>query len=90
MWDKNLKTSEFIPAIEGKKSFGFTYTANHKQMTVKSRDFYEKGFSFFHDGKYYRYSCSINNSEEVREVPKETFRGETIYNFGVMERDPED
>jgi len=90
VWDSNLKSSEFIPLQEGKKSFGFTYTANHKQFTIKSRDFYEKGFNFFHEGKFYRYSCSVRNSEEGREVPKETVRGETIYNMAIMYRDQED
>jgi hypothetical protein len=30
------------------------------------------------------------NSEELYAVPKDTIRGETIYNFGIMERDPSD
>jgi len=30
------------------------------------------------------------NSEELYPVPEETIRGETLYNYGVMYRDPKD
>lgn len=30
------------------------------------------------------------NSEELKPVPGETVRGETIYNFGIMQRDDKD
>lgn len=59
-------------------------------MTVASRDFYEKGFTFYADGKLYRYSCTVANSEELIPVPKDTVRAETTYNFGIMRRDAED
>lgn len=32
--------------------------------TFQSRDFYEKAFSFSHNGKFYIYSCNIENSEK--------------------------
>jgi hypothetical protein len=53
-------------------------------MTIQSRDFYDKGFNFFHNGKYYRYSTAVSDSEQIKSVPGETVRGETIYNFGIM------
>ena len=55
-------------------------------MTVESRDFYEKGFIFESDGKIYRYSCAVNDSESLIPVPDKTTRAETIYNFGIMRR----
>lgn len=90
-WDKNMETGEFISCIPGdKRTYGYTYTKQKKQFTIQSRDFYDKGFNFYHNGKYYRYSTAMANSEELYAVPKDTIRGETIYNFGIMERDPTD
>ena len=86
-----MDTGEFISQIEGgKRTYGYTYTKQKKQFTIQSRDFYDKGFNFYHNGKYYRYSTAMANSEELYAVPKDTIRGETIYNFGIMERDPSD
>ena len=63
--------------------------ANKKLMTFDSRDFYEKAFGFFHNGKFYRYTSQIRDCEVERPRPKQTVRGMTIYNVGIMERDPE-
>ena len=89
-YDKQLIGAEFIPLREGMKTIGYTYTANKKILTIKQRDFYEKGFNFSHDGKFYRYSSSILNNTEIRPVPADTIRGDTIYNYGLMYRDEED
>jgi len=83
-WDKNVEKAEFISCKEGNRCYGFTYVLNKKHATIKARDFYDKGFNFYHNGKYYRYSTAVNNSEDIYPVPKDTFRGETIYNFGIM------
>lgn len=32
-------------------------------MAICSRDFIEKGFNFFHEGKFYRYSSSVDDSD---------------------------
>lgn len=64
--------------------------SNKKQFTIDSRDFYEKGFNFFHDGKFYRYSCVVDNDLELRPKPANTVRGATLYNVGMMYRDPVD
>jgi hypothetical protein len=32
-------------------------------MAICSRDFIEKGFNFYHNGKFYRYSSSVDDSE---------------------------
>jgi hypothetical protein len=49
---------------------------------VKQRDFYEKGFGFCHNGKFYRYSCSIIDSEKLKpKFDKDTVRGDTLLNF---------
>ena len=57
----------------------------------------EKGFNFYSDGKFYRYSTSIDNSEvpgaydssrpiRAIENPNQTIRGFTIFNVGIMQR----
>jgi hypothetical protein len=32
----------------------------------------------------------VANSEDMIPLPKDTIRGETIYNLGIMTRDPDD
>ena len=77
--------------MEGdRRTYVFTYSLNKKHAAIKARDFYDKGFNFYHEGKYYRYSTAVNKSEDIYAVPDETFRGETIYNFGIMHRDSDD
>ena len=48
----------------------------------------EKGFNFYSDGKFYRYTCAVPNSENFDPVDKDTIRGDTIHNYGLMYRDP--
>ena len=97
-YDKNLQASDSIP-LRGMNAVRITYTQNKKQYAIQSRDFYEKGFCFFHNGKLYRYSCSINDSEKTDEkydgsditkkaLPdNKTVRGFTIYNCGIFQRE---
>jgi hypothetical protein len=67
---------------ENKKRYGYYYLVNKKQFTVKQRDFYEKGFSFCHNGRFYRYSCSVIDSEKLKpKFDKDTVRGDTLLNF---------
>ena len=87
IYDKLLADSGFTPFGEGIKTYGFTYTNNKRQYNIWARDFYEKGFNFFHEGKFYRYSCTVANSRDHKKLPKSTVRGETIYNLAIMERD---
>lgn len=63
---------------------------------IDSRDFYDKGLSFWNDGCYYRWSCAIKDSEKpgpngedaVRPSPdKKTIRASTIYNCAKIFRD---
>lgn len=88
-----------MPTTPGKKAYGLNYVANKKQYQFSSRDFMEKGFNFYSDGKFYRYSTSIDKSEVPGEYdqdgpirslddPDNRVRGFTIYNVGVVERDP--
>ena len=90
-YDKNLKLSEDIEVIPGKKSFSIRYGLNKKILTFDQRDFYEKGFNFCHNNKFYRYSSMIPNSEALKEIPTvpKTVRGETWINCGIIERNPE-
>ena len=94
-----IKESETVPTTPGKKSYGLHYSANKKQYQFSCRDFMDKGFNFYSDGKFYRYSTSIDNSEvagaygtdgPLRSIdnPNETVRAYTIYNVGIMERLP--
>jgi hypothetical protein len=86
-----------MPTTPGKKAYGLNYVSNKKQYQFCSRDFMEKGFNFYSDGKFYRYSTSIDNSEvagaydqdgPIRGLdnPNETVRGFTIYNLAIMQR----
>jgi hypothetical protein len=99
-WDKNLNCAEFTPVKKGGNEIGMgmSYTNNKKQYTIASRDFYEKGFNFYHDGKFYRYSCSIENSEHpgpkgeppLKPLETGTVRGRCVINCGLMQRNPSD
>ena len=68
-------------------------------MAINCRDFVEKTFGFYDNGKYYRYSCSVPNSElpgpngEPPLCPileKNTVRGYTMINVAMSYRDPTD
>mmetsp|Transcript_1058 Transcript_1058/g.1960 ORF Transcript_1058/g.1960 Transcript_1058/m.1960 type:complete len:190 (+) Transcript_1058:851-1420(+) len=89
-WDKNLEVAEKQPFDGGSKTIAFSYVKNKKQFTISSRDFYEKGFNFVHNGKFYRYSTSIDHSEDaLKPLPDgQTVRGFTFYNAAIMEREP--
>mmetsp|Transcript_35840 Transcript_35840/g.54940 ORF Transcript_35840/g.54940 Transcript_35840/m.54940 type:complete len:124 (+) Transcript_35840:636-1007(+) len=89
-YDKSLIGAEFIPMDPGAKTYGFTYTANKKIFTFDKRDFYEKGFNFYSEGKFYRYSSTVLGNEDLKTIPSQTVRGCTFYNFGMLWRDPED
>ena len=65
-------------------------------MAICSRDFIEKGFNFYHNGKFYRFSSSIDNSElpgpngEEPLYPcpnRSTVRANTLINCAIMRRD---
>ena len=88
-WDKNLKSSEKIDVLPGKNSFYIQYTLNKKVMTFEPRDFYEKGFSFAHDGVYYRYSTPIPNGRELKPPPNKTVRADSLISFGKISRNTE-
>lgn len=34
-------------------------------MTIASRDYVEKSFNFFEDGKFYRFTTAVPNSEQM-------------------------
>ena len=41
------------------KSMNLAYIVNKKQYSIDSRDFVEKQFSLYKNGKFYRYSSTI-------------------------------
>ena len=96
-WDEVLQSSEKTPVNKNAKCYGLNYTNNKKQYTIASRDFFEKGFNFYSDGKFYRYSTSVPNSESpgpngeppLKALPNDkTVRGFTNINCGLVYRDP--
>ena len=96
-WDKNIKSVRIVPLVDGKKCFYLQYTLNKQQYSISGRDFYEKQFNFYHKGKFYRYSSSIENSEvegpngELAIMPSpddKTIRSFTVINCGIIERGP--
>lgn len=73
-------------------TMGFNYCSHKKQYSFQSRDFVEKGFNFYHNGKFYRYSTSLPEELGLARtpVPADTTRGFTYYNFAIVERNPKD
>ena len=88
-WDNNLEDAYNIPIHEGKFSYTKSYSKNKKQFGIAARDFYDKGFLFIEKGVVYRYTCSHNNHKELPNS-KGVIRGETLYNFARISRDPLD
>ena len=88
-WDKLLEVSTLLPIHPDKRTYAMYYLKNKRQYNIEARDFVEKGFNFIHNGKYYRYSTSIPDSESYKEKQKATTRGLTLFNVGTMFRDPE-
>ena len=96
-WDKGLTNSEIEPLRGASKSCYYAYTCNKSQFGIPSRDFYEKVCAFTHNGKYYRYTSHVPNSEAIgpngepirRNLPTtKTVRGETLINITKIERVP--
>ena len=96
-WNTVIRESEQLPITPGKKTYGLIYRANKRQYNFTSRDFMDKQFNFYSDGKFYRYVSSIDNSDvdgaycsegPLRKIdkPGEDVRGFTIYYVGMMER----
>ena len=66
-------------------------------MGIDGREFYEKSFGFFHEGKFYRFTSSVPNSDGEPEhegdmtkrpvLNKSTVRGETLIGMAIIERD---
>lgn len=73
-------------------SITFGYTAHKKQFSFQSRDFIDKSFTFFHNGKFYRYTSSLpeDKGKIMKPLPEETTRGFNYFNIGTYERDPAD
>ena len=92
-----MKVVEEIPVVEGKKSFFKTYVENKKQLSIAGRDFHEKTFNFYSNGKFYRYSTSIagtdqpgpNGEAPEKPSPAKIVRGFTIFSCAILERQPD-
>ena len=80
-YSKDLSNAEYTPLS---KTHGYNYQVHKKQLNFQARDFIEKAVDFYHDGKFYRYSTSSN---QAKDVPEGTVRGDTIYSMTKMWRD---
>ena len=47
----------------GKKCFDLKHTKYKQSMGCSSRDYVDKCIQFFHNGKFYRFSCGVPDSE---------------------------
>lgn len=88
-YDKNLNKCYFKPFSDNLKCAGFEYTNYKKHYPVSSRDFYEKVFKFHYNNKYYKYACSVVDSDKGENAAKpgepETIRGFNFLNFSVVQ-----
>ena len=90
-WDKNIKTRKRISLQ--RKCYNLRYLVNKQQYSIAGRDFIEKEFNFFDNGKFYRYTSSVDDGKkvtdeqgnELREDAK-TIRAFTVINCGIVER----
>jgi len=88
-WDENVDKVYYLPKINA-KSYGLVYWKHKKSLTISSRDFVDKSFSFYHNNKFYKFSCYVPNSEEVQPIPDYfTVRAETLISAAICERDEE-
>ena len=74
------------------KSITFGYTAHKKQFSFQSRDFVDKQFNFYHNGKFYRYTSSLPDEKGNEKVPLPdyTTRGFNYFNMTIYHRDAAD
>ena len=61
-YDKNLVGVEMLPLKSGKKGGGYAYTRQKQVYGIEGREFYDKGFMWYENGKFYRYLNSIPDS----------------------------
>ena len=97
-WDKLIGEEGIKVGVNEKtNSASFLYTHNRKQYTIAARDFYEKGFNFYDNGKFYRYSTSVPDAQmqglngEAPRCPERpnTVRAEVLINVSMMWRSPD-
>lgn len=92
-WDDTVGANSVTPVGDRTStSITFGYTAHKKQFSFQSRDFIDKSFTFFHNGKFYRYTSSLpeDKGKIMKPLPEETTRGFNYFNIGTYERDPAD
>ena len=91
-WEKNCRFNNNYPLQMGEsRNCSFVHNALNGGFGIKSRDFYEKCMVFEKDGAIYKYSASVNNSEEAKAAPdKDTIRGVGYFSMIKAWRDPAD
>ena len=84
-WDKGKSVYD-VKGVENSRAVIPSRAVNHFKFkgifTFKDRDFVEKGFTFVHNGNYYRYSSMVppDKAEQLFPVGKDTVRGKTLIN----------
>ena len=88
---------QHIPLNPNVNSACFCYTRHKRIYAIDGREFYEKGFLFYDQGKLYRYLTSVPDSigepeyeGDMRKRPlhsKATVRGETLFSMITIERE---
>ena len=73
---------------KGISCYTLYYQKTKKTIFFQSRDFYDKSFKFYDDGAFYRYSCTVPDSETLLPPDSNVTRGETLFNFHKVFRDP--
>jgi len=63
-WDKLIANTEKFEFVPGVKCCEVSYICQKSQYSICARDFYEKGINFYHNGKFYRYSSSVENADK--------------------------
>jgi hypothetical protein len=66
-WDANIIDMDIKPLRDDCKTAAYTFQRNKSVMGIEGREFYEKSFGFFHEGKYYRFTSSVPNSDSEPE-----------------------
>ena len=96
-YESCLADAKFIPLRNDCFAAGFSYSRHKRIYVIDGREFYEKGFLFYDQGKLYRYLTSIPNSVGEPEYegdfskkpqhPDSPVRGETLFSIVTVERD---
>lgn len=59
-WDDTVLSNDIKPVGDRKSmAITFVHLVHKKQFSFQSRDFVDKSFNFYHNGKFYRYTSAL-------------------------------